>query len=91
MLPEFFPTGNTLEPELLKVAIKSSNKIVLWLLDTAKKYQMIIAGGYLSLEGKDVYNKFVFQEPNGNSYFHFKAFSPAVESVTYRTFEKKGC
>ncbi|MFX1255504.1 MAG: carbon-nitrogen hydrolase family protein [Promethearchaeota archaeon] len=89
VLPEFFPTGNTLEPELLKVAIQSSDTVKKWLLDQSRTLDMFIAGSYLSLEGEDIYNKFVFQEPNGNISYHFKTQSPAPESIYYRVAQEK--
>ncbi|MFX0093111.1 MAG: carbon-nitrogen hydrolase family protein [Candidatus Hodarchaeota archaeon] len=84
VLPEFFPTGNTLDPELLKVAIQTSEITKNWLLNQSQKLDMIISGSYLSLEEGDVYNKFVIQEPDGQTSAHLKTRCPAPESSSYR-------
>lgn len=89
VLPEFFPTGNTLKPELLKAAIQSSDTVKEWLVDQSRALEMFIAGAYLSVEGRDVYNKFVVQEPSGRCSYHIKAYQPAVEAMYYKVSQDK--
>lgn len=84
ILPEFFATGNTLEPELLKVSIQNADTIRKWLKNQSRSLNMIIAGAYLDQEGKDVYNKFIIQEPTGAFSYHLKTHQPVVESLYYK-------
>ena len=90
LLPEFFPTGDTMEPEILRTAIQSSDMVSSWLGEAAGKHQMIVAGGYLSVEGEHVYNKLVIQEPDGNGcHHHGKTYSPVMEAVAYRDSDQR--
>lgn len=84
VLPEFFTTGNTLELELLRVAIDTSRDVDDWLREQSRSLNMIIAGAFLRLDEGDVYNTFVVQEPDGRWVGHRKVHSPAVEAVSYR-------
>ena len=84
ILPEFFPTGNTLESILLKTGIESSSLVHKWLTVQSKRLNLIIAGAYLSLENRQVFNKFVIQDPNGKISFHYKRFCPVVEAIYYQ-------
>ena len=73
VLPEFFPTGNTLAPELLKTAIKHSKTVGEWLSAKSSDLEMMIAGSYLRLEKGDVYTKGSYKVILYNSFRHEKA------------------
>jgi predicted amidohydrolase len=83
VLPEFFTTGNTFEPEVLERVAKTTPVVAEWLYDTARELNLMIAGACLAWDGNEVYNKFFFQEPEKPARVHLKMYSPAVESVCY--------
>ena len=88
LLPEFFSTGNTLEPRLLETAIKYSSLTREWIGDQSKKLDMIISGTYLHLQEEDVYNTFFIQEPNKDIKYHYKTEDPGPEKMYYKAADR---
>ncbi len=85
LLPEFFPTGNTLETNLLKCAVDTSHKVEDWLRERSAKLDMILSGAFLRYQAGDVYNVATIVEPDGRQTSHYKTCSPAPEAVSYKT------
>ncbi|WP_028313852.1 carbon-nitrogen hydrolase family protein [Desulfatibacillum aliphaticivorans] len=81
VLPEFFPTGNTLEPRLLQTAVRTGVKTAQWMEDQAAALDMVIAGSYLCPENGRVYNRFAIQAPGRPLIRRRKSFIPAAEKV----------
>ncbi|HME56449.1 MAG TPA: carbon-nitrogen hydrolase family protein [Candidatus Lokiarchaeia archaeon] len=87
LLPEFFPTGNTLEPELLKYAIATFPMVDNWLASRSREHGITIAGACLVSDAGDVWNRCCIQEPDGTRVYHTKIESPAPEAIYYRIRE----
>ena len=64
VLPEMFNTGFSMNPS--KIAETMHGETVTWMIETASKYQSIIAGSVAIKEDREYFNRFLTVYPNGN-------------------------
>lgn len=82
LLPEFFTSAIGFFDKMLNVALDDKgvhNQLVLW----AEKYNIIIGGSYIAVEGEDAYNLFELVFPNGETYRHKKDIPTQFEGCYY--------
>jgi len=82
LLPEFFTTGFSFSPRLLRTVLMFNN-VQEQLNEWAKKYNVIIGGSYLALAGEDVKNVFSLTFPGGEVFFHHKDIPTLFENYCY--------
>ena len=70
VLPETFTTGFSMKA--VHLAETMEGETVAWLVENAKKYEVIIAGSLMVREGDLVYNRFVWASPDGVEFSYDK-------------------
>ncbi len=83
VLPEMFSTGYTMNSE--KLAETMDGFTVTWMKEVAMVKNAAICGSLIITENNEIFNRFLFVEPNGNVQFYNKAhlFRMAEENKYY--------
>jgi omega-amidase len=89
VLPEMFNTGFSMDTS--KTAEPENGETFQWMLHMARKGNYGICGSYTVKEDKNIYNRFVFVSPNGESCYYNKRhlFSMADENKNFTRGEKR--
>jgi omega-amidase len=89
VLPEMFNTGFSMDT--LKTAEPENGDTFQWMLQIARKGNYSICGSYTVNESNNIYNRFVFVSPNGESHHYNKRhlFSMADENNYFTRGEKR--
>ena len=83
ILPEMFTTGFT--NNSIELAEEMGQKTCQWMIEMAKKKSSVICGSAIIREGKKIYNRCLWVEPNGDIKFYDKRhlFAMAGEDENY--------
>ena len=89
VLPETFSTGfpsSDMQDEIYKFAETNSGTTIQLIESLAKKYNVAIAGSFISSTDTDLFNRSFFIEPEGNKTFSAKKhlFSPGGENKIFK-------
>ena len=71
VLPEMFSTGFTMNSE--KLAETMDGFTVTWMKEVAMVKNAAICGSLIITENNEIFNRFLFVEPNGNVQFYLSA------------------
>ncbi|MDG1760637.1 MAG: nitrilase family protein [Flavobacteriaceae bacterium] len=91
VLPELFSTGFTMQPH--EVAEPTNGATILWMQQTAAKFQTAIAGSIVIQENTDFFNRFVMVQPNGTMDYYDKKhpYTPSGEGDVYKAGTQQLC
>ena len=89
LFPEMFTTGFSMNSA--KLAESMTGNSVLWMKETAKVLNKVIAGSLIIFDNDKYRNRFLWVEPGGNVLFYDKkhSFSPGGESDHYTNGTKR--
>ncbi len=82
-LPEFFTTPMVFDERLLHCALPEENRAVELLHTLAEKYSGYIGGSLLIQRDSDIYNTYVFMQPDGTYFTHDKDIPTMWENAFY--------
>lgn len=82
-LPEFFTTCIVYDERVFGCSLPPENPALDMLKDKARRHRIHIGGSYLEMRGGDVYNTYVFVEPDGTVHRHDKDLPTMVENAFY--------
>jgi len=82
-LPEFFTTPVAFEPRLAGCALPPANDAIDLLERLARRYSGYIGGSMLVRRGDDVFNTYVFVQPDGRCFTHDKDIPTMWENAFY--------
>ncbi|MBS1616023.1 MAG: amidohydrolase [Bacteroidetes bacterium] len=89
ILPEMFSTGFSMSPEAL--AEPMNGDTLSWMQETSKKFRIILCGSLIIAEKGCYYNRFLWVQPDGNTYFYDKRhlFAYSGEDKQYSQGQRK--
>jgi predicted amidohydrolase len=82
-LPEFFTTCIVYDERLFAASLPPENPALDMLRARARRHGIHIGGSYLEMRGGDVYNTYVFVEPDGAVHRHDKDLPTMIENAFY--------
>ncbi|MDP1628464.1 MAG: carbon-nitrogen hydrolase family protein [Parvibaculum sp.] len=82
-LPEFFTTCIIYDERVFGCSLPPDNPALDMLKDKARRHRIHIGGSYLEMRDGDVYNTYVFVEPDGTVHRHDKDLPTMVENAFY--------
>lgn len=82
-LPEFFTTCIIYDERLFAASLPPENPALDMLKEKARRHRIHIGGSYLEMRDGDVYNTYVFVEPDGRVHRHDKDLPTMVENAFY--------
>ncbi len=82
-IPEFFTTPIIYDPRLFACALPPENPAIELLRSKSRRHGVYIGGSYLEMRDGDVYNTYVFVEPDGTVHRHDKDIPTMVEGAFY--------
>ena len=93
VLPEVFTTGFTMRAK--KFAETMDGDSITWMLNTAYEFDAAVCGSLIIEEDKNIYNRFLWVQPDGKIYFYNKRhlfsfagedkyFTPGNERITIK-------
>lgn len=82
-LPEFFTGAIAPADEAFNIVLPASNQAIDMLARLARKYSGRLGGSMLVAEGGEIYNRYVFAEPDGSLHQHDKDLPTMWENVFY--------
>jgi hypothetical protein len=89
VLPEFFTSAMALNPIMEEVArLNIELDIPQQLLELSSQHSCVIAGSYLSIISRDIYNSMILQFPNGERLVHNKDIPTQFENRYYTTGDR---
>jgi omega-amidase len=89
VLPEMFNTGFSMNAKAL--AEEMNGKTMLWMQDTAQRYECVVAGSIMIKENDLYYNRFIWMLPDGNHEYYDKRhlFGMGEEDENYTAGDKR--
>jgi predicted amidohydrolase len=82
-LPEFFTSCIVYDERLFAASLPPENPALEMLKEKARRHRIHIGGSYLEMRDGDVYNTYVFVEPDGRVHRHDKDLPTMVENAFY--------
>lgn len=82
-LPEFFTTTIVFDPRVHDAVLPPQNPALDLLVHVARRFDVYVGGSYLERRRADVYNTYVFVQPDGRVFRHDKDQPTMVENAFY--------